>query len=58
MAADPFSEFLVNVGRAPNETSKRELFVALSATGFAERGFATELALARKARGREQGSMG
>jgi hypothetical protein len=45
VTVDPFSNFLAQIGRAPNETSRRELFVALASTGFADRGFATELAL-------------
>lgn len=45
MAEDPFAHFLADLERATNETQKRELFVALAATGFGETGFATALAL-------------
>jgi hypothetical protein len=45
MAGDPFSTFLDQLRHAPNETARRELFIALAATGFADRSFATELAL-------------
>jgi len=45
MAGDPFSNFLDQLRHAPNETARRELFISLAATGFADRSFATDLAL-------------
>jgi hypothetical protein len=45
VATDPFSIFLDAVGRATNETQKRELFLVLASTGFEARDFAQNLAL-------------
>lgn len=41
----PYAIFLESVKTASNETAVRELFVALAATAFSDRGFATSLAL-------------
>ncbi len=42
---EPFEQFLATVAEAPNETSKREAFVILAATGFGDSQLSTELAL-------------
>ncbi len=42
---EPFRAFLATVASAPNETARREAFVALAATGFADSDLVATLAL-------------
>jgi SAM-dependent methyltransferase len=56
MALDPFDQFLIALRRAPNETARRELFVALAARAFSESSFATDLALGAEYRVRFESS--